>query len=237
MTRSIISLTIGCAALVFVPLLAGGCGDAGSEREATGSVELRLTGTSASGKLYRLRNGVIEVTGATAATVTTEDDVDAGSVTLELKAGAYLARLNDGWSLERGVQTGGTTTFEPVNAVLISMNPLPFTVVEQQTKTVRFQFNAGDEAIELGNGRVIVGIDVNDCIGAAAADCDQDGDGVPAGDDCDDANPAAFPGAVEVCNDGVDNDCDALVDEGCGGSSCSLLPQSGCGPGLACYPI
>jgi hypothetical protein len=29
------------------------------------------------------------------------------------------------------------------------------------------------------------------------------------GDDCDDAAPDAFPGADEVCNDGIDQDCDA----------------------------
>ena len=31
------------------------------------------------------------------------------------------------------------------------------------------------------------------------------------GDDCDDTSPLAFPGAQEVC-DGVDNDCDGIVD-------------------------
>jgi len=33
------------------------------------------------------------------------------------------------------------------------------------------------------------------------------------GDDCDDTNPMAFPGGVEVC-DGVDNDCNGIVDDG-----------------------
>lgn len=33
------------------------------------------------------------------------------------------------------------------------------------------------------------------------------------GDDCDDSNPAIHPGATEVCN-GLDDDCDGLVDEG-----------------------
>jgi len=31
--------------------------------------------------------------------------------------------------------------------------------------------------------------------------------------DCDDANAAINPGAVELCTDGVDNDCDGLVDD------------------------
>ena len=43
-------------------------------------------------------------------------------------------------------------------------------------------------------------------------DPDADGDGVPASEDCDDANPEVFPGAVEIC-DGIDNDCDELVDD------------------------
>ena len=48
-------------------------------------------------------------------------------------------------------------------------------------------------------------------------DCqiDNDGDGrfaPPCGDDCDDTNPNINPGISEVCGDGLDNDCDRLVD-------------------------
>ena len=42
---------------------------------------------------------------------------------------------------------------------------------------------------------------------------DADNDGVFSDMDCDDTNPNLFPGNVESC-DGVDNDCDGLVDEG-----------------------
>lgn len=57
-------------------------------------------------------------------------------------------------------------------------------------------------------------------IRAAYPDSDDDGDGYgdsPSGDDeevdCDDANPDVYPLAAELA-DGVDNDCDTLVDEG-----------------------
>jgi len=41
---------------------------------------------------------------------------------------------------------------------------------------------------------------------------DEDGDGSPAEEDCDDADASRTPGAIELC-DGVDNDCDASTDD------------------------
>ena len=40
---------------------------------------------------------------------------------------------------------------------------------------------------------------------------DADGDGYFASEDCDDNNPDAYPGGIEVC-DGADNDCNGEVD-------------------------
>jgi hypothetical protein len=76
------------------------------------------------------------------------------------------------------------------------------------------------------------GID-QDCNGADAISCYTDGDGdgygggaaqtAPLGscplgqvsndDDCDDTDPLVNPGASEVCDGGVDNDCDGLADD------------------------
>jgi len=52
---------------------------------------------------------------------------------------------------------------------------------------------------------------------------DKDGDGYTAigsctgsMDDCNDNDAAINPGAVEVCGDGVDNNCNGIIDENCG---------------------
>ena len=66
------------------------------------------------------------------------------------------------------------------------------------------------------------GVD-NDCDGLVdcedTEDCmvDADGDGYyapPCGDDCDDGDAGVYPGAPEIC-DGIDNNCDGVIDEGC----------------------
>lgn len=51
------------------------------------------------------------------------------------------------------------------------------------------------------------------CLSACDVDPDADGDGAIAiacgGDDCDDADPSRYPGALEICDpEGVDEDCD-----------------------------
>ena len=44
---------------------------------------------------------------------------------------------------------------------------------------------------------------------------DQDGDGVRWCEDCRDDNAAVHPGAAEICGNGIDDNCNGVVDDGC----------------------
>jgi len=53
------------------------------------------------------------------------------------------------------------------------------------------------------------GEDTGDDTGASVLDAD--GDGFSVDEDCDDTNPDVNPDATEICDDGLDNDCDGLA--------------------------
>jgi hypothetical protein len=59
---------------------------------------------------------------------------------------------------------------------------------------------------------------------------DKDGDGVPWCNDCADTRADMHPGAAEVCGDGVDNNCDGVVDENCPGETPTWPGQNGRAP-------
>ncbi|MCB9674732.1 MAG: putative metal-binding motif-containing protein [Alphaproteobacteria bacterium] len=84
---------------------------------------------------------------------------------------------------------------------------------------------------------------------------DDDGDGNCAGPgdvqggvgDCDDTHPEVFPGATEIC-DGLDNDCDGMIDEGApsiqwfvdadqDGYGTTVAPVVSCTPPVGYAPI
>jgi hypothetical protein len=63
--------------------------------------------------------------------------------------------------------------------------------------------------------------------GNASAATDQDQDGVPWCNDCNDGDPAVHPGATEICGNGIDDNCDGLVDEGCPAGGGASTPDAG----------
>jgi len=58
---------------------------------------------------------------------------------------------------------------------------------------------------------------------SAESVCEQPGDKILLGGDCDDGSAAIFPGSLEIKNSGYDEDCDGVSLEGCG---CSAAPLS-----------
>ncbi|MCB9745067.1 MAG: hypothetical protein H6740_20935 [Alphaproteobacteria bacterium] len=52
-----------------------------------------------------------------------------------------------------------------------------------------------------------------DKIDSADTGTDADADGFFVGEDCNDDDAAINPGAAEICDDGIDNDCDELIDD------------------------
>ena len=73
------------------------------------------------------------------------------------------------------------------------------------------------------DGDALIDCSDPDCVNAPDCFLDNDNDGFFASSDCDDNNPFIYPGATEIANDGIDQDCngeDYTTDAG-GGSSTS----------------
>ncbi|MDG3085742.1 MopE-related protein [Vibrio hannami] len=75
-------------------------------------------------------------------------------------------------------------------------------------------------------------------IGARDFCLDRDGDGFNPPLDCNDNNPTVNPNMPESCGDGVDNNCNGSVDEGClvctDNDSDGFFAQFGCGSPIDC---
>jgi len=96
----------------------------------------------------------------------------------------------------------------PVNAICLSCVEVHVECIFQECLNACLSSPQGCNECQVESG----------CLGALATclgQVDADGDGWWAGSDCDDANVAVNPWAIELC-DGIDNDCDGQTDVGAG---------------------
>ncbi|HVS03305.1 MAG TPA: trypsin-like peptidase domain-containing protein [Thermoanaerobaculia bacterium] len=75
-------------------------------------------------------------------------------------------------------------------------------------------------------------------LGGGSSCTDADNDTYCSDVDCNDGDPNVNPGAIEICDDGIDNDCNGLTDgddQACSTGSCDLLPSgAGCTENSEC---
>jgi hypothetical protein len=156
--KSNLGVILALLGMAGVPALSACGSDARESTERSGTLTMNLIGTGGSGVRYRLRTADFVVNGPQNVNFSSEADPNAASIRRELRAGDYIIRLKNGWALER--ETGGV--FAPVDAILLSPNPVGFTIHDQAVTPVVFRFRAGDDVIDLGNGVLDVSIDVED---------------------------------------------------------------------------
>jgi hypothetical protein len=164
-------------------------GDGGGGVQATGVLQMALT-ASAEGHTYRLRHATFAITGTSSATLDSEAQPDATSLTATLATGAYSIELAPGWSLERLDAAGPVT----VAATLTSPNPTTFAIATGATTTVAYQFATDGATVSFGQGalEVTIGVTVNHDGGAGA-------DAGPADAGAGDTAPSA-PTTVPLAN-------------------------------------
>jgi hypothetical protein len=134
---------------------------------STGGIQLALVAGSASGSMYRLRDGVFDIVGmntGSVVTVSSEDNLDDETIEVSLAPDTYSVFLNDGWRLEQI----NPVNDEELEVQLISDNPVYADVSSTSTTDVNFRFLVNGEPV-VTDGTLSIGISVEE-----GADCADD---------------------------------------------------------------
>lgn len=147
---------VAAALLAIAAPLAQGCATAQSADDhdgATGQLVMPLLQPGTHGELFHLGNAIFDVTDVHGAVTTVDGSGNDTSVTLPLPPGLASVSLRDGWTLERSLDNG--STYQPVSALLGSVNPASLRVLANQPAIVQFSFLIRDTN---GTLRVTMGV-------------------------------------------------------------------------------
>ena len=119
--------------------LQGCAADNPGDQESTGQLVVALSQPGPHGEIFHLDNATFDITLFPEGTTTTVvGGTDAQLTTGPLRPGLVLIQLRDGWTLEKS--TDGGATFQPVPALLGSLNPSVVRVLANQPAFVEFTF-------------------------------------------------------------------------------------------------
>lgn len=188
MIRSTFSKILLGFGLVHGSLFLSGCsgGDTApaAETSEAGSLSMPLL-TSTGGHTYRLQ-GTLLVSGPTYEYLDLGGDVQV--LSRSLPTGSYWAYLYS-WSLTRD---DGAGNFVPVAANLVSSSQPSFTIFNQATSTISFDFATDGQIVTVGAGTLNVDVNVTE----TPAVCTPLGDGCEPGSWC---APSELTGAPLSC--------------------------------------
>jgi hypothetical protein len=190
--------------------LTASCGDPAGETEVG---ELGMTLSTTNGDVtYRLRDALFQIRGPENRDVCSEDYGELGdeSILVGLRSGDYQVALDLGTGGTGGTGGAGAAgggggaggigggsncpnwymeysarnrPYEPIDAVLVSANPVNARINTDETTYVIFRFEVDGRLIDFGPGTLAIGIDVteNPPIGGAGGAGGTGGDGGAAG--------------------------------------------------------
>ena len=114
----------------------------------SGSIQIRLLGSDASGRQYRLRQATFEVSGSAMVTLSTSaQDPQQRSLSTPLPSGTYQVFLRPGYEVIELARDGAERS---VPARLGARGPLWVEVVPRHDQQVALRFLAGEQEITFG---------------------------------------------------------------------------------------